>query len=96
MAIPLSSNLDWSLANSQWASSLNPIIANPLSSAVIMKNIALINGSNIINTALGKMIQGWFICDITAPASIYRSAPFSGSVLTLTSSAATVVSIGVF
>lgn len=96
MAIPLSTNLDWSLANSKWAATLNPFIANPMNSGQIIQDYVLKAGKNIINHSLGRTMQGWFIVDIQGVANIYRSAPFNAQTLTLTSSAAVTCSIGVF
>lgn len=96
MSSPLSSNLDWQLMNPILASTLNPIIASPLSSASILKNIALIVGAMTINHKLGRNMQGWFLIDKQGPADIYRSAPFNASTLTLTSDTAVIVDIGVF
>lgn len=96
MAAPLSSKLDWELANPIWAQSLNPVLANPLSSTSILSNIVLKVGANVINHKLAHMQNGWFLTDVNAVATIFRSAPFNASTLTLTSSAAVTVSIGVF
>ena len=96
MSAPLSSKLDWALMNPILASTMNPIIASPLSSSSILQGIALIDGVNIINHKLGRMMRGWFITDINGYAILYRSAPFNSSTLTLTSSAACIVNIGVF
>lgn len=96
MSAQLSSNLPWELANNLWAQSLNPIIASPLSSASFLLNIPLINGTNIIQHKLGRLMQGWFISDVNGAATIYRSAPMNNLTLTLTSSAAVTVNIGVF
>lgn len=96
MSAPLSSKLQWELMNPILASTMNPIIASPLSSASILKNIVLVNGVSTINHKLGRMMQGWFLTDINSPATIYRSAPFNSTTLTLTSDASVIVSIGVF
>jgi hypothetical protein len=87
---------DFQLMQNSWASQLNPVLANPLTSANILKNVKLINGTTIINHLLGRMQQGWFLTDINAAATIYRSQPLSATTLTLTSNAACTVSIGVF
>jgi len=92
----LSSKLEWPLANPLWASTLNPLVANPMNSASILKDIALISGITIINHQLGRMMQGWFLTDINGSSTIYRSAPMNSSTLTLTSSAIVTVNIGVF
>ena len=92
----LSSNLPYTQMLQKWSSELNPLIANPLNSVSIIKEVQLKVGSNVINHLLGKMQQGWFLTDINGAATIYRSAPFNNLTLTLTSSAAVVVNIGVF
>ncbi len=92
----LSNKLDWSLANSQWASTLNPIVQNPLNSVTILKNIKLETGTNIINHGLGQTPSGWFPIDPQSSATVYRSAPLNSKTLTLTASAPITLSIGVF
>lgn len=96
MSAPLSQKIAWELANPLWASTLNPIIASPLSSITILKDKALINGITTINHGLGRLMQGWIILDINGAATIYRSASLNAKTLTLTSNAAVTVSLGVF
>lgn len=84
------------LMQTQWAAILNPVVSNPLNAINILKSVSLANGSNVINHGLGQQQQGWFITDIQGSATIYRSAPFNNLTLTLTSSAAVTVDIGVF
>lgn len=95
MATPLSQNLPWDVANSQWAASLNPLLANPLNGVKLL-SIPLNNGMTTFNHGLGRVMQGWFINDLTGPATIYRSQPLNANTLTLTSNAAVTVSIGVY
>ena len=92
----LSPKLPWSLANTQWASVLNPIIANPMTNMMILKNIKLINGATTINHGLQQMMQGWVILDTNAAATIYRSQPLNDTTLTLTSNAVVTINLGVF
>lgn len=87
---------DFILMQSNWASQIDPIITNPLNKANILNNVALANGVTVINHLLGRMMQGWFIVDITGAATIYRSAAMNNLTLTLTSNAAVTVNIGVF
>lgn len=96
MSAPLSQNLDWELANSQWASALNPIIANPIATPEIIKNVPLKMGINVVNHSLGRVMQGFFIIDIQGPATVYRSSPFNATTLILTSNSAVTLSLGVF
>ena len=92
----LSSKLPWELANPKWASELNPIIANPMTNMSILQNVVLASGTNIINHGLGRTQQGWVLTDIQGAATVYRNASFNNTTLSLSSSAAVTVSIGVF
>lgn len=96
MAKLLSPKLSWDLANPLWASSLNPVLSNPLNNINLIQNIPLIIGKNIINHKLGQMMQGWFVVDVQGIATLYRSAPLNDLTLTLTSSAVVTISLGVF
>lgn len=96
MPKPLSSKQDWPLANPIWANVLNPFLANLLNNVSILKNINLSTGVNVINHGLGRQMNGWFLVDIQAAQTVYRSAPFNSSTLTLTASGPVTCSIGVF
>ena len=92
----LSSKLEWEMAQNKWAGVLNPIIANPITNPTILKNISLVAGVNVINHGLQKTQQGWFISDINAAATVFRSQPFNDKTITLTSSAAVTINLVVF
>lgn len=94
MSLPL--KLNWEQAQTRWKSQLDPIIANPITNPRILKNISLASGNTTINHGLDQTQQGWYITDINGAATIYRSQPFNNKTLTLTSSAAVTVDIGVF
>ncbi len=89
-------NVNLMLLQNRWSSQLNPVLANPLTNPTILKNIALVSGANVINHKLGQTMQGWFVTDINASATVYRSAPFNDLTLTLTASAPCTISLGVF
>lgn len=80
----------------RWKSLLDPVIAAPMTGVSVLQEISLVTGKNVINHKLGTTLQGWFLTDQNAAAMIYRSAPFSSTTLTLTSSAPVTVNIGVF
>lgn len=87
------------LLQNSWASVLNPIINNPSNKAIILKNIALINGSTTINHLLGRKLQGWRIIGIDAAATIYDSQKTNQHIditLILVSNAAVNVNLEVF
>lgn len=94
MALPQGLTLD--ATQNQWASQLNPILANPLNSIQVLKNVALKSGTNVINHKLGRQLQGWVLTDIQGVATIYRSAPMNDKTLTLVASANVTCNIGVF
>lgn len=43
----------------QWAQQLNPLIANPTTNNLILKNVSLAVGTNVINHRLARPLQGW-------------------------------------
>lgn len=47
------------LLQTKWSSQLNPVIALPWSSGVLLKSVVLASGANIINHKLGRKLQGW-------------------------------------
>lgn len=88
---------DIMLMQTSWAAQLNPLLNNPLNSAIIIKDVVLVTGDNVINHKLGKTQQGWFLVDAqSTPSGIYRSQPFNSLTLTLNAPAGVTVSIGVF
>jgi hypothetical protein len=98
MSAPLSNKLDWNLANPLWAATLNPVIANPILSGLEIKNVVLnpVTGITIINHNLGRNMQGWFVTDINASVTVYRSQPFNNKTLTLTSSGGATINLWVY
>lgn len=94
MLLPIKLSLD--LMQTRWKAVLDPLLKNPISGSSILSSIQLNSGTTVINHKLGRQMQGWFIIDITGPATIYRAAPFNNKTLTLNSSASVTVSLGVF
>jgi hypothetical protein len=84
------------LLQTTWASQLNPIVGNAVLKGLQLDAVSLINGVTIINHLLSRKQQGWFITDVNAAATIYRSAPFNDTTLTLSSNADCVVNIWVY
>lgn len=80
----------------KWRSILNPMLSSPELSGLILKDVALASGNNVIDHLLARKMQGWTLVDLNASASIYRSAPFNDKTLTLNSNAVCTVSIKVF
>lgn len=54
-----------------WASQLNPIIANPTIDNLVLKNVSLVAGTNVINHRLSRPLQGWNPTRVRASATLY-------------------------
>lgn len=87
---------DLTLLQTSWAAQINPVLAQPMSSGLLLKDVVLASGSTVVNHLLGRKLQGWFITDINGAATVYRSAAKNNLTLTLTSSAAVTVDLFVF
>ena len=88
-SIPLfnSDNQTFQLFQTRLKSLLDPVISNRLSQGVLVSNVSLTVGTNVLNHKLGRLQQGWILVDSNLPAVIWRSAAFTTTTLTLTSSA---------
>lgn len=93
-SLPL--RMNWDKASDRWASIINPVIENELNNGILLQNVNIVSGSNVINHKLSRMQQGWFIVDQNAACTFYRSAAFNNLTLTLTASAPCVISLWVF
>lgn len=87
---------DFGLLQTTWSALIDPIIGRAQNKANIISNVSLNNGVTVVNHLLGRKMQGWYLADIQGAATIYRSQPLNDQTLTLTSSAAVTVNIGVF
>lgn len=93
----LSTRLPWDLAQTKWASEINPILALPILNGIQINQIFLVANKPLpINHLLDKTPQGWFLVDNTADATVWRSAAFTKTTVTLTSSANTTIAIWVY
>lgn len=79
-----------------WAAQINPVLNNALVNGSLITGIVVVSGPNVIDHKLGRQMQGWILTDTVSGATLYRSAPFNSSTLTLTASAADTVSLWVF
>jgi hypothetical protein len=93
----LSTKLPWELAQTKWASILNPIIRQPILAGNQINSIDLIaNVPKTVNHLLQRLPQGWFLIDKDADANIWRSLPFTNTTITLESSADTFISLYIY
>lgn len=80
----------------RWKAIIDPVLSLPTNQGVILKNVVLTVGDNVINHLLGRMMQGWILIDIDGAAMIYRSADFNSKTLTLNTSADVIINLEVF
>jgi hypothetical protein len=83
----------------QWATTLNPVIANPITQGLQLNNITITTGNNVVNHKLGRKLQGWFVVGINGVATIFDTQAtnqMSDLTLNLTSSADVLVNLWVF
>jgi hypothetical protein len=93
----LSTKLPWELAQTKWASTLNPILAIPFLNGNLISNISLTASTPlVINHLLQRTPQGWFLIDNTANATVWRAAAMNNLTITLEASANTNISFWVF
>lgn len=98
MPQPLSTNLSWDMANNQWATSLNQLLSIAILSGTSINGVVLnaVTGITTINHGLGRTMQGWFVTDINAAITVFRSQPLNDKTLTLTSSGGATVNLWVY
>lgn len=93
----LSTKLPWELAQTKWASTINPIIALPILNGNLISGVNLLaNVAQAINHQLGRLPQGWILTDNTAAALIWRPVAWNQFSITLESDADTTISFWVF
>lgn len=59
------------LLQTSWASAIDPVIDNPIAKGIILNDIKLVSGDNVVNHRLGRKLQGWIIIGQTAAAQFY-------------------------
>lgn len=95
----LPQKLSWDIAQTQWAQQLNPVIANPTINNLILKNVSLTAGTNVINHMLSRNLQGWKPVRVRASATLYDLQDSNQTpqlTLVLVASASVVVDLEVF
>lgn len=95
----LPQRLNLPMMQTEWAQQLDPIIANPTVDNLILKNVSLVTGTNVINHKLGRTLQGWNPVRVRANATIYDQQDTNQTpqlTLILVASAPVVVDLVVF
>jgi len=81
------------------ATILNPIQANPMSSGIILSGVVLASGSNVIQHTLDRSLQGYIVILKSANVTIYDSQSTNSTpnlTLVLVSSGAATISLYLF
>jgi hypothetical protein len=84
------------LWQTKWKAELDPVLSNPILNGTLLESVSLANGVTVVNHRLGRRPRGWFIVDINAAATVYRSQPLTEKTITLTSDAAATCKLWVF
>lgn len=95
----LPTNIPWDLADDRWAAIINPLLKSPANNSLILKNISLLAGNNVVNHRLGQNLQGWSIVRQRASGTVYDSQDSNQTpqlTLVLIASAPMVVDLMVF
>lgn len=61
LPIYITNSKELAMLQTNWAQQLDPVIAQPLNSGLILENVPLKTGPNVINHKLGRKLQGWSI-----------------------------------
>jgi hypothetical protein len=69
----LSQSLTWAAASTKWASTLNPLLANPLVNGIILSDVVVKTGANTISHLLQRPLQGYFVILNSASVTYYDS-----------------------
>lgn len=95
----LARNLPLSQLITKWAAQLNPILKNPTVNNLLLKNIQLSTGVNVINHKLSRKLQGWNPTRIRSAATFYDQQDTNQTpelTLVLVSSADVIIDLEVF
>lgn len=77
----------------------NQIAGNVLLDAMLIEDVALTSGANVIDHGLGRTLRGWFIIRRNGTATVYDTQAtntLADKTLNLTASASVTVSLMVF
>lgn len=87
------------MMQNSWATELNPLLTNTSLKSIILPNVVLVTGSNMVNHRLGRKLQGWRIIRQRSAASFYDTQDSNQSpqlTLVLVSSTSVSIDLEVF
>lgn len=93
-------NEDLNLLQTRWASVINPVLSSPTSGGLILKEVFLDSGDNVVNHLLGRNLVGWILIrQRTSNGGVYDTQdtnPTPSRTLQLVAATPTTVDILVF
>lgn len=87
------------MAQTTWAQAIEPVLALPLNQGLLLQNVVLASGANVINHKLGRKLIGWIPTRVRASATFYDTQDANQMpelTLNITSSAAVTIDLMVF
>lgn len=87
------------MMQTKWSAILNALLSNPSVNSLILPNVSLLTGANVINHTLGRKLRGWRIVRLRALVTIYDTQDLNTMpdlTLLLTSSGNVTVDLEVF
>lgn len=97
MALPQKLSLEQT--QTTWAAQIQPVLNKPWNSGILLENVVLASGANVVSHRLGRKLVGWIPTRVRADATLFDTQdtnPTPGLTLQLTSSAAVTVDLIVF
>lgn len=67
----LPQQLSWETASKRWAAILSPLINSPTATPVLLQNIPIVSGTNVINHTLGRKLIGWIPVRVKSSATFF-------------------------
>lgn len=84
------------MMQTRWKSIIDPLLANLLNNSILLEDITVVTGDNLINHKLGRVPVGFITVNSNTLVSFYRSAPFNSVNMVLNASSGGIVSLVVF
>lgn len=91
--------LPWETAQTRWSSIINPVLTSPANQSIILQDLKLTTGTNIISHRLGRKLAGWNPTRVRAAATFYDNQDSNSTpelTLILVSSANVSIDLEVF
>ena len=75
MSLPILQSTDTNLTAMQtrWAAVINPLLSQPLSQALLLNDLPVVSGTNVINHKLGRKLQGYVVVGCNAAVTFHDS-----------------------